>query len=74
MPNAQFQCLLGTNDLSLRQASYNFARSALVFLVQKFHKQGTNNYQPINPVVSINTYRLDELVSRFNHQSEQWGV
>lgn len=33
--------------------------SALVFLVQKFHKQGTNNYQLINPVVSINTCKLD---------------
>jgi len=32
--------------------------SALVFLVQKFHKQGTNNYQLINPVVSINTCKL----------------
>ncbi|AUB41279.1 glycoside hydrolase [Nostoc flagelliforme CCNUN1] len=32
--------------------------SALVFLVQKFHKQGTNNYQLINYVLSINTCRL----------------
>lgn len=54
-PIPHFNLYWATNDYLLRQASY---RSALVFLVQKFHKQGTNNYQLISFVLSINTCRL----------------
>ncbi|WP_141699764.1 hypothetical protein [Nostoc sp. KVJ20] len=61
IPNAQ--CPIHHTNIYWALMTTNYVkhfivRSALVFLVQKFHKQGTNNYQLINPVVSINTCKL----------------
>ncbi|WP_221644663.1 hypothetical protein, partial [Nostoc sp. UCD121] len=58
MPNALFLIPISIGHKCLLAASTILILSALVFLVQKFHKQGTNNYQLINHVLSINTYIL----------------